>query len=48
MSCRFSDFNGTCQLYDPEIENFGWNSEGFCICEDNENPGYVCEEYEER
>lgn len=48
MSCKFSDSNGICSLYDNEIENPGWNEKGVCICEDDENPGFLCEDYAER
>jgi len=48
MSCKFSEVDGTCQLYDPGHENFGWKDKGKCICEDDEDPGNMCEEYEER
>lgn len=45
MSCIFSDIDGTCTLYDPEIENPGWDDNGYCICEDDPNPRELCEEY---
>lgn len=48
MSCKFQDFNGKCQLFDGLIEIPGVDEEGNCICSDDEDPSYLCEEYEER
>ena len=45
MGCQHSESNGMCGLYDLEIENPGWNNKGYCICEDDENPSELCEEY---
>lgn len=46
MSCKFSDFDGKCTIFDPEIECMGVSDEGHCICQDDEDPGYSCENYE--
>lgn len=45
MGCQYSQFDETCSLYDPEIENPGCTDEGYCVCEDDENPLYLCEKY---
>ena len=45
MGCQYSKSYGPCDLYDPEIENPGWDDNGHCICEDDENPRYLCDEY---
>ena len=34
MSCRFSDDDGKCQLYDGSIEMPGVDENRICICED--------------
>lgn len=48
MSCRFSDHNGYCQLFDGSIEMPGCDKDGICLCEDDEDPTKTCEDYEER
>lgn len=48
MSCKFSDQDGKCQLFDGSIEMNGVDENGICICEDDEDPTYVCEDYQER
>ena len=45
MGCQYSDSDGICSLYDPEIENIACDDKGHCICEDDPNPSYLCEEY---
>ena len=46
MGCIYSDSDGICTVYDPGIENSGWNENGYCICEDDENPLESCEDYQ--
>lgn len=43
MSCKFSEY-GTrvCQFFGDEIERFGCDEEGICICEDDDDPTEVC------
>lgn len=48
MSCKFSYPDGRCAVWGDGIEIQGCNEYGFCVCEDDENPGYSCEDYEER
>lgn len=47
MACRFCDFQGYCTLWNEEVEMNGCSEEGYCICEDDEDPSFTCEEYEE-
>lgn len=44
MGCQYSESDGKCALYDSEIENPGWENNGYCICEE-EDPSCLCEEY---
>lgn len=48
MSCKFSDPNGFCQLIGDGIERNGCDTDGACICEDDEEPLDTCEDYVER
>lgn len=48
MSCIYSDFDGKCTIWGPEIDGWGCNDEGYCICEDDPYPSYTCENYESR
>ena len=48
MSCKYSNNNGICQFFGDGIERFGCQNDGVCICEDDEDPSYLCEDYEER
>jgi len=47
MSCKYCDFDGKCQLFNPHFEQFGVDEDGYCICEDDENPEETCEDYDE-
>ena len=48
MSCKFQNWDdGKCQLFDSEIENPGRDENGICICSDDEDPSYMCEDYQE-
>lgn len=47
MECKFSDFDGKCQMFDPGIEMPGCSEDGKCICEDDEDTTILCEHYEE-
>jgi len=46
MSCKFSNFQGICDLFGDNIER-PTDSDGACLCDD-ENPKEQCEDYEER
>ncbi len=48
MSCKYSDFNGYCQLFDDGIERPCCEADGACVCGDDPNPEDSCEDYEER
>lgn len=53
MACRFSDFDGKCQLWNDEEIMFehisnSCNSNGCCNVENDEKPSDSCEDYEER
>ena len=53
MSCRFSTFDGVCELWDAEDIQFehivnSCDEEGYCLVEDDEDPRMSCEDYEER
>ncbi len=48
MSCKFNDRDGKCEIFDGSIEMPGVDENGICICEDDENPGDTCEDYQER
>ncbi len=47
MSCKFSNFQGICDLFGDDIER-PTDKDGACLCEDDENPEEQCEDYEER
>jgi len=47
MSCKYSDFDGICQFFGDGIERTGYDEEGYCICEYDENHSDLCEDYEE-
>lgn len=51
MSCMYISNNlginaGKCTLWDDSIERPGCDSKGYCVCEDDEDPSIVCEDYE--
>jgi len=48
MSCKFNNFQGICDLFGDGIERSGYDGEGICICDDDEEPLDSCEDYEER
>ena len=48
MGCIYNEFGtGKCQLFDEDegIERAGCDDEGFCICDDDPDPSYLCEDY---
>lgn len=58
MSCRYSDNNGKCTLFDPETfspdmkipekdEAYGCDVHCNCLVEDDEDPSYGCAEFED-
>jgi len=49
MGCIYSDFEGKCTLYTEGVESPGTDEDdnGYCVCEDDEDPLYTCAEYEE-
>jgi hypothetical protein len=50
MSCKFSDFSGKCTQFDADflLDNMGYDKDGNCMVEDDENPLNSCEDFEER
>ena len=46
MGCVYSDFDGLCTLWSPNIESKGTDINGYCIVEDDEDPLQSCEDYE--
>lgn len=47
MTCMYSDFEGKCNLFDPSIDNnLCCDEEGNCTCEEDEDPGDVCESFD--
>jgi len=46
MSCAFSDFEGLCELFNPNIEQNGCDENGNCICEEDPDPSIMCEDYQ--
>lgn len=47
MSCKYSDIDGKCTMYDEGVEQPGCDDDGTCICQDDPDPTYLCEDYEE-
>ena len=45
MECNFSDFHGKCEMFDPDVDGFGCDKKGNCICEDDEDPTILCSTY---
>ena len=47
MGCIYSEYRtGLCQLYDGTIEMNGCDENGICICEDDDDPTQLCEDYQ--
>lgn len=49
MSCVYCDFDGICQICDPDsfIDYGGCIDEhGCCLLQDDEDPSLTCENYE--
>ena len=47
MSCVYLEFESSkCELWDKSLEMPGCNSEGICICSDDEDPSVLCEDYD--
>ena len=51
MSCLYSDQEGQCTLYSSSTSSthleLGCDLDGYCICEDDPDPEYTCEHYED-
>lgn len=45
MSTCIHNKHGKCQIFDEASENPGCDGLGNCICDDDEDPGYTCEDY---
>ncbi len=46
MACIYCDHSGYCTLFDPNFESPGVDEDGICICEEDEDPTILCEDYE--
>ena len=49
MGCHFCDFNGQCQKFEDEstdITELGCDDDGYCLCEDDEDPEDACEHFQ--
>ncbi len=47
MGCVYSNHEGYCEIWDKNWHLPGVDINGICICEDDENPEDLCENYEE-
>ena len=47
MSCVYSGFHGECQLWEEGEQRPGCSDDGYCICEEDPDPGITCEDYED-
>lgn len=51
MGCRFCDFDGKCDNWDPEFmfEHIvtSCDNKGHCMVEDDPDPLFSCEDYQE-
>ena len=48
MPCMFSNFDGVCDLFDPDIDDdLCCDEDGYCLCEEDPNPEETCESYDE-
>ena len=52
MTCRFHNYKGLCDLWDKELmfEHIATSCDdvGHCVIDDDEDPGFMCEDYEMR
>lgn len=51
MGCRHSNFDGVCSYfdgncYDDQEDNVGYDSEGYCVVEEDSEPSDSCIYYE--
>ena len=47
MGCIYQDLmNSKCSLFNDDIERPGCDEEGNCVCSDDEDPSYSCEDYQ--
>lgn len=45
MSCIYSNFNGECQMGQESFVPMGCK-DGYCVVEDDPDPGFLCEDYQ--
>ena len=46
MGCLQNNFHGECNVWDESVEMPGCDDEGFCVCDDDEDPADTCEDYQ--
>ena len=46
MSCIYNGFDGKCELFDSGFQNFGCDENGICVCDEDPDPSYTCESFE--
>jgi hypothetical protein len=47
MTCILNSFNGKCTMFEGEVdENLGCDEDGYCICDNDENPSESCLYYD--
>ena len=45
MGCIYLDDCGICMMFNSDIETSACDEDGKCICCDDPDPSYLCEEY---
>ena len=47
MGCTYNNFKGECSLFDEGTDRPGYDDKGFCICDEDPDPAYLCGDYED-
>ena len=58
MNCIYSDWHGKCSLFDKTenysfdkdglcIDGYGFDNKGYCYAEEDPDPSYSCNNFEE-
>lgn len=45
MSCIYN-IRGKCDLFDDGTESQGYDENGICTCDDDDDPAFMCNSYE--
>ena len=45
MGCQLSSFDGKCEVWDEGLEQDGVDVNGNCVCDDDPDPSYTCDQY---